>query len=60
MNDMEEDKRPAWYTANKKRRKALSTALSVLTSSVAPNSSRQHSIKEFAIPVVNKQQKVQF
>jgi hypothetical protein len=34
--------------------------MSVLTSSVAPSSSRQHSINEFAIPVVSKQQKVQF
>ncbi len=58
MNGMEEDKRLAWYTANKKPRKPLSMAVSVLTSSVAPSSSRQCSIKEFAIPVVNKQQKV--
>ncbi|CAK9872585.1 unnamed protein product [Sphagnum jensenii] len=54
MNGMEEDKRPAWYTANKKPRKPLSMAMSVLTFSVAPSSSRQRSIKEFAIPVVNK------
>jgi len=54
MNGMEEDKRPAWYTANKKPRKPMST------SSVAPSSSRQRSIKEFTIHVVNKQQKVQF
>ncbi len=60
MNGMEEDKRPAWYTANKKPRKPLSTAVSVSTSSVAPSSSCQRSIKEFAIPVVSKQQKVQF
>jgi hypothetical protein len=60
MNSMEEDKRLAWYTANKKPRKPLSTAVSMLTSSVAPNSSRQRLIKEFAIPVVSKQQKVQF
>jgi hypothetical protein len=60
VNGMEEDKRPAWYTTNKKPRKPLSTTVSVSTSSVAPNSSRQRSIKEFAIPVVNKQQKVQF
>jgi hypothetical protein len=60
MNGMEEDKSPAWYTANKKPRKPLSTVVSVSTSSVAPSSSRQHSIKEFAIPVVSKQQKVQF
>jgi hypothetical protein len=60
MNGMEEDKHLAWYTANKKPRKPLSTAVSVLMSSVAPSSSRQCSIKEFAIPVVNKQQKVQF
>jgi hypothetical protein len=60
MNGMEEDKRPAWYITNKKPRKPLSTALSVSTSSVAPSSSRQRSIKEFAIPVFSKQQKVQF
>ncbi|CAK9218302.1 unnamed protein product [Sphagnum troendelagicum] len=54
MNGMEEDKRPAWYTANKKPKKPRST------SSVAPSSSRQRSIKEFTIPVVSKQQKVQF
>jgi hypothetical protein len=60
MNSMEEDKCLAWYTANKKPRKPLSTAVSMLTSSVAPNSSCQRSIKEFAIPVVSKQQKVQF
>ncbi|CAM6025916.1 unnamed protein product [Sphagnum balticum] len=60
MNGMEEDKCPAWYTANKKPRKPLSTAVSVLTSSVAPSSSRRRSIKEFAILVVSKQQKVQF
>jgi hypothetical protein len=60
MNGMEEDKRPAWYTTNKKPRKPLSTAVLVLTSSMAPSSSHQRSIKEFAIPVVNKQQKVQF
>jgi hypothetical protein len=60
MNDMEEDKCPAWYTANKKPRKPLSTAESVSTSLVVPNFSRQRSIKEFAIPVVSKQQKVQF
>jgi hypothetical protein len=58
MNGMEEDKRPAWYMANKKPRKPLSTVVSVSTSSVAPSSSRQRSIKEFAIPVVSKQQKV--
>jgi hypothetical protein len=40
MNGMEEDKRPTWYTANKKPRKPLSMAVSVLTSSVAPSSSR--------------------
>jgi hypothetical protein len=56
MNGMEEDKRLAWYTA----RKPLSTAVSVSTSSVAPSSSCQHSNKEFTIPVVSKQQKVQF
>jgi len=60
MNGMEEDKCPTWYTANKKPMKPLSTAVSSLTSSVAPSSSRQRSIKELAIPVVNKQQKVQF
>ncbi len=60
MNGMEEDKHPAWYIANKKPRKPLSTAMSVSTSSVAPSSSRQRSIKEFSIPVVSKQQKVQF
>jgi hypothetical protein len=58
MNGMEEDKHPTWYTTNKKPKKPLSTAMSVLTSSVAPNSFRQRSIKEFAIPIVNKQQKV--
>jgi hypothetical protein len=46
--------------ANKKCMKPLLTAVSMSTSSVAPNSSHQRSIKEFAIPVVNKQQKVQF
>jgi hypothetical protein len=60
MNGMEEDKRPAWYMANKKRRKPLSTTVSVSTSLVVPNSSRQRSMKEFAIPVIKKQQKVQF
>jgi hypothetical protein len=60
MNGMEEDKRPAWYTANKKPRTPLSTTVSVLKSSVAPSSSRQRSIKEFTILVVSKQQKVQF
>jgi hypothetical protein len=63
MNSMEEDKRLTWYTANKKPKKPkkpLSTAMSVLTSSVAPSSSHQCSIKEFTIPVVSKQQKVQF
>jgi hypothetical protein len=60
MNSMEEDKRPAKYMANKKPKKPLSTTMSVSTSSVAPSSSRQHSIKEFAIPVVSKQQKAQF
>ncbi len=40
MNGMEEDKRPAWYMANNKPRKPLSTAVSVSTSSVAPSSSR--------------------
>jgi hypothetical protein len=40
MNGMEEDKRAAWYTANKKPRKPLLTAVSVSTSSVAPSSSR--------------------
>jgi hypothetical protein len=60
MNSMEEDKRLAWYTADKKPRKPLSTTVLMLTSSVAPNSSRQRSIKEFAILVVSKQQKVQF
>jgi hypothetical protein len=39
MNGMEENKRPAWYTANKKPRKPLSTAVSVSMSSVAPSSS---------------------
>jgi hypothetical protein len=34
--------------------------VSMSMSSVAPSSSRQRSIKEFAIPVVSKQQKVQF
>ncbi len=58
MNGMEEDKCPAWYTTNKKPRKPLSTAVLVLTSLVAPSSSRQCSIKEFSIPVVSKQQKV--
>ncbi len=60
MNGMEEDKCPTWYTTNKKPRKPLLTAMSVLMSSVAPNSSRQRSIKKFAILVVNRQQKVQF
>ncbi|KAH8951921.1 hypothetical protein BDL97_09G056800 [Sphagnum fallax] len=60
MNGMEEDKRPTWYTANKKPRKPLSMAVSVLTSSMAPNSSCQRSIKEFVVHVVSKQQKVQF
>ncbi|CAM6015243.1 unnamed protein product [Sphagnum balticum] len=60
MNGMEEDKRLAWYTTNKKPKKPLSTAVSVLMSSVAPSSYRQHSIKEFAIPIVSKHQKVQF
>jgi hypothetical protein len=32
MNGMEEDKHPAWYIANKKPRKPLSTAMSVSTS----------------------------
>ncbi|CAM6030263.1 unnamed protein product [Sphagnum balticum] len=54
MNDMEEDKRPTWYTANKKPRKPPSMAVSVLTSLVAPSSSCQRSIKEFTIPVVSK------
>jgi hypothetical protein len=58
MNGMEEDKHPTWYTANKKPKKPLSVAVSVLTSSVAPSSSRHRSIKEFAIPNVNKQHKV--
>ncbi|CAM6024631.1 unnamed protein product [Sphagnum balticum] len=40
LNGTEEDKRPTWYMANKKPRKPLSTAVSVLTSSVAPSSSR--------------------
>jgi hypothetical protein len=44
MNDMEEDKRLAWYTANKKPRKPVSMAVSVLTSSVVLSSSRQRSI----------------
>ncbi len=60
MNGMEEDKYLTWYTANKKPKKPLSTAVSMLTSSVAPSFSRQRSNKEFAIPVVSKHQKVQF
>jgi hypothetical protein len=60
MNGMEEDKRLAWYTTNKKPRKPLLIVVSVSTSSVAPSSSRQRLIKEFAIHVVSKQQKVQF
>ncbi len=60
VNNIKEDKHPAWYTANKKPRKPLSTAVLVLTSLMAPSSSCQRSIKEFAIPVVSKQQKVQF
>ncbi len=55
MNGMEEDNRPAWYTANKKPRKPMSMKVSVLMSSMVPSSSYQRSIKEFAIAVVNKQ-----
>jgi hypothetical protein len=58
MNGMEEDKHPTWYTANKKPMKPLSMAVSALMSSVAPSFPCQRLIKEFAILVVNKQQKV--
>jgi hypothetical protein len=55
VNGMEEEMRPDWYNPNKKPRKTHTAATS------SDNcSSRQCSIKEFAIPALAKQQKAMF
>jgi len=58
MNGMEEDSRPTWYMGNKKPKIPLPSSSQV--SSNSPSISRQCGIKEFTLPAVSKQQKLNF